>query len=117
MTGIAFLDVQKAFDKVWHVALTCKLIKDGAKSLLFKIYADYLNFRYFIVRGGYSIFNPHPILSSTHQGALISPNLYNVFVKNISRNPGLKLANFDVDTATIFTYNNPQIVIETLQNY
>lgn len=107
MTGIAFPDVQKAFDKVLHVALTYERIRDGALAQRFKIYADYLNLRSFLVRGGYSIFNPHPILSSTHQGSPISPNLYNVLVNDISRNPGVKLANFAVDTVSNLHIQQP----------
>ena len=40
-----FLDISKAFDKVWHQGLLHKLKQDGISGKLFDIITDFLNFR------------------------------------------------------------------------
>lgn len=40
MTGIVFLNVQKTFDKVWHISLVDKLIRDSAPPQFVNIYGS-----------------------------------------------------------------------------
>lgn len=115
MTGIVFWVVQKGFDKVWHVTLINKLISDDVPTQLIKIYVDYLKFCSFTFRVWNSLSDPQ-LIFSTPQGALSSPALYNVYVIDIPRKPGIKLAKFVAVTAVIILGNNPHTVIEKLHN-
>ncbi|GFW44826.1 hypothetical protein TNCV_4511401 [Trichonephila clavipes] len=49
-TGAVFLDIQKAFDRVWHTGLLYKLIKINAPPQLILIIKSFLNNRSFAVR-------------------------------------------------------------------
>lgn len=52
--GEIFLDVQKAFDKISHIALLFKIIARGLPGQLIRIYQYYFKTRSFIVRVGNS---------------------------------------------------------------
>lgn len=75
-----FQNQKKAFDKVWRVAVIYKLIRDAVYAKPIKIYADYFNVRFFIVRVGNALFDYQPILSITPQGAISSLTFYNIYV-------------------------------------
>ena len=40
-----FLDISKAFDKVWHQGLVLKFKSDGVEGNLFKLFEDYFDNR------------------------------------------------------------------------
>ncbi|GFU08258.1 probable RNA-directed DNA polymerase from transposon X-element [Trichonephila clavipes] len=49
-TGAVFLDIQKAFDRVWHVGLLYKLIKINTPPHLIKLISSFLTNRSFAVK-------------------------------------------------------------------
>ena len=80
---LLFLDVSKAFDRVWHKALLFKLERLGIRGTLLKWFADYLTQRYqrVVLRGIYSRWIQ--ILAGVPQGSLLGPWLYIMFTSDI----------------------------------
>ncbi|GFW46649.1 probable RNA-directed DNA polymerase from transposon BS [Trichonephila clavipes] len=116
-TGMLFVDIAKAFDKIWHDGLLSKMMRLGFSDQLMKIIHSYLNSHEFRVRVENSLFTPHLILSGIPQGSLLGPKLFNLYINDIPKAVGVHLAIYADDTA-IFTQNIYNCnIIERLQNY
>ncbi|GFW42984.1 probable RNA-directed DNA polymerase from transposon X-element [Trichonephila clavipes] len=74
-TGILFLDIAKAFDKIWHDGLLIKLIRLDFPAPLIKSIHSFLSHRSFRVRVDRILSSPRPIRSGLPQGSLSSPKL------------------------------------------
>ncbi|GFW88227.1 RNA-directed DNA polymerase from mobile element jockey [Trichonephila clavipes] len=102
--GMLFVDIAKAFDKIWHDGLLSKMMRLGFSDQLIKIIHSYLNSREFRVRAENSLSNPRPILSGLPQGSLLGPNLFNLYINDIPKAVGVHLALY-ADNTAIFTPN------------
>ena len=82
-TKLLFLDVSKAFDRVWHKALLFKLQKLGIRGKLLQWFANYLSGRHqrVVLRGIYSKWIR--ILAGVPQGSQLGPWLYIMFTSDI----------------------------------
>ena len=80
---LLFLDVSKAFDRVWHKALLYKLERMGIRGRVLSWFADYLTDRHqrVVLRGVYSKWIQ--ILAGVPQGSLLGPWLYIMFTSDI----------------------------------
>ncbi|GBN47667.1 putative RNA-directed DNA polymerase from transposon BS [Araneus ventricosus] len=84
-TGALFLDIAKAFDKIWHDGLLLMLMRLVVSAQLIEILRSYLTSRNFMVRVDNIISTPGPILTGCPQGSLISPTLFNIHVNDIPK--------------------------------
>ena len=116
-TTIVFLDIQKAFDKVWINGLLFKLIALHFPAQLIKILHSYLTERSFAVRVSNFLSSPRNILSGVPQGSLIGPKLFNLYINDLPRSPGVTLGLYADDTALIAQHKQSQVVHDTLQSY
>lgn len=81
-TVAVFLDVEKAFDRVWHGGLLHKLHQICTPPpMVSKLIKSFLKNRKFKVRQGENVSNSHPIRAGVPQGSCLSPSLYLVFTK------------------------------------
>ncbi|GFW54244.1 probable RNA-directed DNA polymerase from transposon X-element [Trichonephila clavipes] len=123
-TGVVFLDIQKAFDRVWILGLTFKLITYDIPSPLIHLIHSYLTNRSFRIRVNESLSNSHSISAGCPQGSLLGPLLFNLYVNDI---PSYSLTNISLyadDTAINATYKNLKTVtfainkhLKLLENY
>ena len=99
-----FIDIEKAFDKVWHAGLLFKLNRLGIPHYLGKWIADSLNGRTFSVRCNGSLSVLFPILAWVPQGSVLGPILFNIFFNDIAelingiqpaRTRGIKLSQLE----------------------
>ncbi|GFX32990.1 RNA-directed DNA polymerase from mobile element jockey [Trichonephila clavipes] len=116
-TGILFLDIAKAFDKIWHDGLLIKLIRLDFPPPLIKSIHSFLSDRSFRVRVDKTLSSPRPIRSGLPQGSLSSPLLFTLYVNDMPRTDLSHLAMFADDTAIITQNKRFSVVISNLQHY
>ena len=83
-----FLDISKAFDKVWHEGLLYKLKSMGISGELHKLLENYLSGRLqrVVLNGQTSSWRP--VLAGVSQGSILGPLLFLVYINNLPN--GLK---------------------------
>ena len=80
---VAMLDVEKAFDTVWHQGLFVKLQRKDIPSRIWHVLNNWYTSSScsVLLCGKHS--RPFPILQGVHQGAIPSPLLYSIFVDKL----------------------------------
>ena len=102
-----FLDISKAFDKVWHDGLIFKLKQNGVSGSLLKLFENYLlnrNQRVVLngFRSDYSI-----IQSGVPQGSVLGPLLFLIYINDLERNIRSNVKFFADDTMLFSIVNDP----------
>ena len=96
-TVVVYLDLQGAFDKVWHPGLLYKLAKIGISGRMFRWIEDYLLNRTFQVRVGNSLSDIHPVNAGVPQGAVLSPTLFNLMLHDLPEKQGINIYTYADD--------------------
>jgi hypothetical protein len=112
-TALTTLDLEKAFDKVWHDALIHKLEMYGFPTYLIKIVFSFLRQRKsFVIINGKKSYR-FAVHAGVPQGSPLSPFLFTVFINDIPVPKHCKIAVFADDTAllsSISNYNLPVLI-------
>ena len=114
-TGMLFLDIEKAFDSLWHNGLLHKLLIDGFQLTLIKLIQSFLKDRKFFVclqDGRSELFN---IPAGAPQGSCLSPALYNIFISDLTIPSDCELAQFADDTGILTSHTNPNVISNRLR--
>ena len=77
-----FLDISKAFDKVWHEGLLFKLRSMGISGELYNLLGNYLSDRFqrVILNGQTSSWRP--VIAAVPQGSILGPFLFLVYIND-----------------------------------
>ena len=106
-TASIFLDVEKAFDRVWHAGLLYKLSQLNIPTEIIKIIESFLTDRTFIAKIEDSFSSTRHILAGVPQGSCLSPTLYLTYINDIPTTSKAHLSLFADDTM-FFTYDHNQ---------
>ena len=75
-----FLDISKAFDKVWHEGLLYKLKSFGISGNLLNLIKHYLTDRFQRVLINGQCSNWQPVLAGVHQGSILGPLFFLIYI-------------------------------------
>ncbi|PZC85941.1 hypothetical protein B5X24_HaOG214306 [Helicoverpa armigera] len=112
-----FLDISKAFDKVWHVGLLYK-VKKLLPHSFFHIIKSYLSKRCFEVKFHHEPSTLHEIKSGVPQGSILGPVLYILYTADLPTTSKTTVATYYADdTALLSTHTDPVTTSEQLQHH
>lgn len=114
-TGMFLLDIEKAFDTVWHAGLLHKLYTNGVNLALIKLISSYLCDRQFTVNVNSTSSEPRRIPAGVPQGSVLGPYLFLLYLNDIPVQPHTKLACFADDTASFTSSKDVNLIIDRLQ--
>ncbi|GBN05578.1 RNA-directed DNA polymerase from mobile element jockey [Araneus ventricosus] len=109
-TGAVFLDIQKAFDRVWQDALIHKLINYKIPAYIIKTVDSYLQGRNFAVRVKNEFSHTKEIKAGVAQGSKIGPVLFSLFINDIPKQFNTMISMFADDTAILARNKNPNYI-------
>jgi Reverse transcriptase (RNA-dependent DNA polymerase) len=114
-TGALFLDISKAFDKVWHQGLLWKMLNAGISLAMVQLIHSFLRRRSFRVKLPSCRSTSRPILSGVPQGSVLAPRLFNIYVSDVPKTVGTSQALYADDTAILASGRNAESVSRRLQ--
>ena len=102
-----FLDISKAFDKVWHEGLIFKLKQNGIRGNLLNFFISYLSDRHQRVgiNGSYSEYSK--IESGVPQGSVLGPLLFLVYINDLEKNLKSQVKFYADDTMLYSIVKDP----------
>lgn len=109
-----FLDVEKAFDRVWHEGLLHK-ISGLLPGNFCEILKSYLYNRSFKVQYNEAVSNQHVMKAGVPQGSTLGPLLYLLYSADIPENAATELVTFADDTAILSVNDSYDQAVTNLQ--
>ena len=104
-----FLDISKAFDKVWHEGLIFKLKQNGVSGSLLMFFQNYLDNRKqcVVLNGSHS--SHSKVKSGVPQGSVLGPLLFLIYINDLERNIKSNIKFFADDTMFFSIVKDPTI--------
>lgn len=115
-TGLILLDIEKAFDSIWHDGLIFKLIKMKLPTYLIRLINSFIRNRRFAVYVNDSVSNTIHIPAGLAQGTCISPILYALFVADFPQQANVQLALYADDTGMYTAAKTTNAIIRRLNS-
>ena len=111
-----FLDISKAFDKVWHDGLIFKLKQNGISGSLLQLLENYLLNRKqrVVLNGSFSDYSV--IESGVPQGSVLGPLLFLIYINDLESNINSNIKFFADDTMLFSIVKSPVISAEDLNH-
>ncbi|GJQ65109.1 hypothetical protein Trydic_g7254 [Trypoxylus dichotomus] len=114
-TGAVFLDVAKAFDKVWHQGLLAKMHRAGISKAMVKLVHSFLRKRTFQVKLEGRRSTTRTATAGVPQGSAISPLLFNIYTSDIPTTAHVNLAMYADDVCIYSRSLNARVIDRRLQ--
>jgi Reverse transcriptase (RNA-dependent DNA polymerase) len=115
-TGMVLLDVEKAFDSIWHNGLLYKMHLFNFPDYILKLIKSFCSNRSFQVCVGGSLSSAKLIPAGVPQGSILSPFLYSIYTADIKRPRDTNIALYADDTALITTGKLTKAIIRRLNS-
>lgn len=112
----AFLDIQQAFDRVWHPGLLYK-IKKLFPAPYYLFIKSYLSSRSFYIKNKNVKSKIYDINAGVPQGSVLGPILFTIYTSDIPDDTDVLLATYADDTAVLAASSSAQDASSLVQNY
>ena len=111
-----FLDISKAFDKVWHQGLIVKLKQNGISGNLLTLFENYLHNRKqrVVLNGSFSDYSV--IESGVPQGSVLGPLLFLIYINDLEKNIKSNIKFFADDTMLFSIVKDPVLSADDLNH-
>lgn len=109
-TALVSLDLQSAFDTVWHEAIIYKMSRMGFPTLIVKMMQSFLCRRTFAVKVRESMTDSSLMPAGTPQGSVLSPILFDIFLVDIPTDDFVRTIQFADDTSAYATSDNAGMI-------
>ncbi|GBN95719.1 RNA-directed DNA polymerase from mobile element jockey [Araneus ventricosus] len=116
-TAAVFIDIAKAFDRVWIDGLIYKMHKLEIPRQLILLIQSYLKGRNFTVRVEKELSTLRNTEAGVVQGSRLGRHCFNIFINDICQMPETQLALFADDTAIMCTGPNGALNVENLNRH
>ena len=110
-----FLDISKAFDKLWHKGALYKMKKLGIKGKLLDWFEDYLKGRKQKVVVDGSTSQEEDLHAGVPQGSILGPMIFLIYINDLAEAVESHIRLYADDTSLYIDYLNPQTASEHLQ--
>jgi hypothetical protein len=114
-TAMLLIDLQKAFDRVWHDGLIFKLIQLNVPTYIIKTLHSYLSGRSFYINLDGIKSSTKNIEAGVPQGSLLGPVLFNIYINDIPEDLKTSLAVYADDTAVYSSSFKSQVAFNNIQ--
>lgn len=115
-TAAVFLDIEKAYDKIWRDQLIRKLHENTSiPDCYIKLIGNFLTERKMVVHIEGKSSDARVASAGLPQGSVLSPVLFNIYVNDIPTVHGVHIAQFADDTAFLTSGRRIQTNIRRLQ--
>ncbi|GFU24886.1 probable RNA-directed DNA polymerase from transposon X-element [Trichonephila clavipes] len=116
-TAAVFLDIQKAFDRVWHTGLLFKLIMYKIPPPLIFLLKSYISDRSFTVKINRTFSQVRPAKAGVAQGSILGPVLFNLYVNDILKTTNTMICMYADDTAILSRHYNPNTLTQNINEH
>ena len=113
-TAAAFLDVEQAFDSVWHEGILYKQIRINTPWWITKWTSSFLSNRKIKVKYNQAISKSFTLEAGVPQGSIISPILFNMYVSK-PKCKDTSISQYADDIAIYYTHEKQEIATKHLQ--
>ncbi|GJQ68353.1 hypothetical protein Trydic_g18683, partial [Trypoxylus dichotomus] len=110
-----FLDIEKAFDRVWHAGLIHKMVEAKLPNPIISVVKSYLTDRSFHVAVEDTTSTTRKIRVGVPQGSVLGPHLFNIYMADIPTPQHSQIAQFADDTAIYFSSRNKKHLTKRMQ--
>ncbi|GFV96375.1 RNA-directed DNA polymerase from mobile element jockey [Trichonephila clavipes] len=116
-TAAVFLDIQKAFDRVWNTGLLFKLITYKIPPPLIYLLNSYISDRSFTVKINRTFSQLKKINAGVAQGSILAPTLFNLYVNDIIKHSNTIICMYADDTAILSRHRNLDTLVENINEH
>jgi hypothetical protein len=114
-SSAAFLDISRAFNKVWHTGLLYKPRLSSSPLNYFLVQKSYLHRRHFLVKIETRYTEFSLVNVGIPQGGVLRPLLYLLYTADMPTSPESTTETFADDTAVLATDGGLAIALQKLQ--
>ncbi|GFV43944.1 RNA-directed DNA polymerase from mobile element jockey [Trichonephila clavipes] len=115
-TAAVFLDIQKAFDRVWHTGLF-KLITYKIPPPLILLLKSYINDISFTIKINRTYSQIKSSKAGIAQGSILGPVLFNLYVNDIIKSTNTMICMYADDTAILSRHYDPNTLTKNLNDH